>query len=83
VHVHGVTGSVGGAVTQGPTVPRDVAEHDRELIDRELSEKGLPEARTTIPVAGYLYFPIPKSTKPTKYKLVYAGKSEPLTVQLL
>ena len=83
-HVHGVTATTGVAVSQGPTVPPPVADHDREIIERELYEKGLPEARTTIPIAGYLYFPISKSSKPTKYKLLYSAKpdAEPLTLPL-
>jgi len=35
-----------------------------------------------IPVAGYLYFPIPKPRKDAKYQLVYSGRSEPNTLLL-
>jgi hypothetical protein len=80
VHVHGTTTSAGVGV--GDVVPPTVAEHDREVIKRELSEKGPPEAEIVIPVSGYLYFSIPKQKKDTKYRLEYAVKGETLKLQL-
>ena len=82
VHVHGVSTSAGVGVSNGNSVPADIADHDREIIERELYEKGLPEAKVSIPVAGYLYFPLPKAKKDAKYQLVYSGRSEPLTLSL-
>jgi hypothetical protein len=82
VRVHGVTTSAGVAVGVGDRVPATVAEHDREVIERELSEKGLPEAKITIPVSGYLYFSLPKQTKHAKYHLEYAVKGETLHLEL-
>jgi len=82
VHVHGTTTSAGVGVGVGDVVPPAVAERDREVIERELSEKGLPEAKVVIPVSGYLYFSIPKQKKNTKYRLEYAVKSETLKLQL-
>jgi hypothetical protein len=66
----------------GNSTPADIADHDREIIERELYEKGLPEAKVSFPVAGYLYFPLPKAKKDAKYQLVYSGRSEPFTLSL-
>lgn len=63
-------------------MPPTVAERDREVIERELSDKGLPEAKVAIPVSGYLYFSVPKQKKDTKYRLEYVVKGETLTLQL-
>jgi hypothetical protein len=82
VRVHGVTTSAGVAVGMGDRVPATVAEHEREVIERELSERGLPEAKIAIPVSGYLYFSFPRQKKHTKYHLTYAVKGETLNVEL-
>jgi hypothetical protein len=82
VHVRGVTTSAGAGVSTGNTVPQDVADHDREIIERELYAKGLPQAKVSVPVAGHLYFFISKPKKDSKYQLVYTGLSEPLTLSL-
>ncbi len=82
VHVHGTTTSTGAGVAVGDAVPPAVAEREREVIERELSEKGLPEAKVAIPVSGYLYFSVPKQKKDTKYRLEYVVKGEILTLQL-
>lgn len=47
-----------------------VSDKDRSVMETELSEKGLPEGEAAHPVAGYLYFQIPKS-KNAKYELQY------------
>jgi hypothetical protein len=82
VRVHGVTTSAGVAVGVGDRVPATVAEHEREVIERELSERGLPEAKIAIPVSGYLYFSFPRQKKHTKYHFKYAVKGETLNVEL-
>lgn len=82
VHVRGVSTSAGVGISTGNSTPADIADHDREIIERELYEKGLPEARVSIPVAGYLYFPLPNAKKDAKYQLVYFGRSEPITLSL-
>ena len=46
------------------------SEKDRSVMETELREKGLPEGDATNPVAGYLYFQVPKS-KNAKYELQY------------
>ena len=91
VRVRGVTTSAGVGVGVGGGAPPAVADRDREVIDRELSEKGLPEAKIAIPVSGYLYFSLPKQKskqksgqKPAqnKYRLEYVLKGESLTLHL-
>ena len=46
------------------------AEGNRRAIEAELREKGLPEISAWDPVAGYLYFSVPKKKK-SGYELVY------------
>ena len=43
---------------------------NRQAIEAELKEKGLPEVSAWEPVAGYLYFSVPKKNK-NGYELVY------------
>jgi hypothetical protein len=43
---------------------------NRQAIQAELTEKGLPEVDAWEPVAGYLYFSVPKKSK-NSYELVY------------
>lgn len=81
VHVRGVTTSTEVGVGIGGGTP-DVSDHDCEVVARELSEKGLPEAKVTVPVSGYLYFSIPKHKKDAKYTLEYVVKGESLSLQL-
>jgi hypothetical protein len=45
-------------------------ESNRRAIEAELTEKGLPETSAWEPVAGYLYFSVPKKKK-GGYELVY------------
>jgi hypothetical protein len=82
VRVRGVSTSAGAGVSNGDSVPADIAKHDREVIERELYEKGLPEGKASVPVAGYLYFALPNAKKNAKYQLVYSGCSEPLILPL-
>jgi len=44
-------------------------ERDREVMERELTGKGLPEGTVSRPVAGYLYFPISEKKKSDSYQL--------------
>lgn len=78
-HAHNVTASVGTSVDGGPAA---TAEPDSEAIRRELSDKGLPEAKVTTPVSGYLYFALPKQKKDAKYRLEFIVKDDVLSLDL-
>lgn len=82
VHVRGVTTSAGVGVGAGGNPPPAAVDRHREVIERELSEKGLPEAKISVPVSGYLYFSPPKQKKHAKYRLEYAIKDETLVLAL-
>jgi hypothetical protein len=83
VRGHGVTTSASTdvSISKDPDPPNGAA-HSREVIERELFSKSLPEANVSVPVSGYLYFPIPKSAKDAKYRLEYSTSSEPLILPL-
>ena len=59
----GVGVGVGGPGGSGADTP-----DDRDAMEAELSEKGLPSGEFAKPVAGYLYFPL-KPRKPAEAKL--------------
>lgn len=82
VHVHGVSTSVGVGVSTGSTVPPEIVDHDRQVMEWELSSKCLQEGKASVPIAGYLYFPISKTDKDAKYTLTYSGKSEPIVLTI-
>jgi hypothetical protein len=82
VHVHSVSTEASVAVTPDASKPAADADHDREVIERELYEKALPEAKVSIPVAGYLYFSVPKPKKGAKYQLTYSGLDTPMVLDL-
>jgi hypothetical protein len=50
--------------------------------EEELGAKGLPEGKAAGPVAGYLYFLIPKRDKNAKYQLEYTLRDERLVLAL-
>jgi hypothetical protein len=60
-----IGGGGGSRLPEGQT-----AEGNRRAIEAELTEKALPEADAWEPVAGYLYFSVPKKKK-GGYELVY------------
>jgi hypothetical protein len=82
VHVNTVDTAVGIGVTPTGKAPPDVADHDRDVMERELYEKALPDAKVSSPVSGYLYFPIPNPNKKAKYHLTYSGHAEPVDLTL-
>jgi hypothetical protein len=82
VHTHSVAASADVPVGVDNGGPAPIAESDREVIERELTEKGLPETKVAIPVSGYLYFALPKQKKDTKYRLEYIVKGEALNLEL-
>jgi hypothetical protein len=82
VHAHGVSTSVGVGVGVGNGTPAQVADREREVTERELSEKHLPEAKIAVPVSGYLYFFLPKTKKDSRYRLEYAANGTTIVVSL-
>ena len=70
--VHGVytTGSVGVGVDPTGT-PSTAADHEDEVKQAEIKAKGLEEGNASLPVAGYLYFAVPKKKKDAKLALEY------------
>jgi hypothetical protein len=82
VHGHAVTTSVNVAAASGRVVSPAATEGDREAIERQLNEKGLPQTRISVPVSGYLYFLLPKRKNDAKYRLQYVVKGESLILPL-
>jgi hypothetical protein len=59
------------------------ADADRQALEAELYEKGLPEGTFRSAVAGYVYFPLPESRpKASKYELQYWGGPDRLQLTL-
>ena len=54
---------------------------DRSVMETELNEKGLHDGDVAAPVAGYVYFEVPRNKKAT-YQLVYEANGEPVTLEL-
>jgi hypothetical protein len=69
-------GGGGSKLPEGRT-----AEGNHRAIEAELKEKGLPEMSTWQPVAGYLYFSIPKKKK-GGYELVYMAGDQKVVLPL-
>jgi hypothetical protein len=57
------------------------AEGNRRAIEAELTEKALPETTAWDPIAGYLYFSVPKKKK-GGYELVYMAGDKKVVLQL-
>ena len=66
----GIGVPIGGGGSSRLPESRSTAEGNRRAIEAELREKGLPETSAWDPVAGYLYFSVPKKKK-GGYELVY------------
>lgn len=81
--VRGVYTSTGVGVGVGNPYPAPGStERDREVMEKELSQKGLPEGKVAAPVSGYLYFSIPERKKNTKYRLEFNLNGEKLVLPL-
>lgn len=71
----GTGAGVGVGVGMGGGAPGPASsDRDRNVMERELEDKGLPEALVMKPVAGYLYFPVSSKRRATSYELEYAGE---------
>ena len=76
--------SVGVGIPVGGKSPERgpaAAESNRRAIELELKEKGLPEVSAWDPVAGYLYFSVPKKKK-GGYELVYTAGDKKVVLPL-
>ena len=82
VHGHTLTTSVSVAGAAGRVASPAASEGDREAIERELNEKGLPQTKISVPVSGYLYFSLPKRKNDAKYRLEYGVKGSSLSLPL-
>jgi len=58
------------------------SDKDRDVVETELSEKGLAEGPTTSPVAGYVYFQISPKSKKAVYQLQYTLNGGRMNLQL-
>jgi hypothetical protein len=83
MRAHGVYTSVGAGVGVSNPNPVPVStDRDRQIMEKELTEKGLPEGKAAAPVAGYLYFSVPQRKKNAKYQLEYNLNGEKLLLPL-
>jgi hypothetical protein len=83
VRVHGVYTAAGVSVGVDPAgSPSAAADHEQEVMQAEFKQKGLVEGSASLPVAGYLYFPIPKKKKDAKLALEYMIEEERVTLAL-
>jgi len=76
--------SVGVGIPVGGKSPERgpaAAESNRRAIEAELQEKALPEISAWEPVAGYLYFSVPKKKK-GGYELVYMAGDKKVVLPL-
>jgi hypothetical protein len=81
--VHGVyTATEVGVGVGRPNPAPGSTEWDRQVMEKELDQKGLPEGKTAAPVAGYLYFSIRDRKKDAKYQLEYNFNGEKLVLPL-
>lgn len=71
-----IGGQGGSRLPEGRT-----AESNRRAIEAELQEKSLPETDAWDPVAGYLYFSVPKKKK-GGYELVYMAGDKKVVLPL-
>jgi hypothetical protein len=81
--VHGVyTVTEVGVGVAHPNPAPGSTDRDRQVMEKELVQKGLPEGKTAAPVAGYLYFSMRDRKKNAKYQLEYDFNGEKLVLSL-
>jgi hypothetical protein len=79
--VHGVSTVTEVHVSDPKPAPGSTA-RDRQDMEKELDEKGLPVGKAAAPVSGYLYFSIHDRKKDTKYQLEFNFNGEKLVLPL-
>jgi hypothetical protein len=78
----GVAAESSGIPSAPPPVPSSQSDRSFELR-RALMDNELPDAKTSKPIAGYLYFPKPKGMKKSDaLELKYYGAAERLTLNV-
>jgi hypothetical protein len=77
----GIYTSVGIGVGVGQA-GAGASEKDLEVMTQELSDKSLPEIESSVPVAGYLYFPIPEKKSLQPVRLQYGTGEKALVLKL-
>jgi|GEM_PF-746080 len=81
--VHGVyTVTEVGVGVGHPNPAPGSTDRDRQVMEKELVQKGLPEGKTAAPVAGYLYFSMHDRKKNAKYQLEYNFNGEKLVLPM-
>ena len=61
-----------GIGDQGPQMPRPGStDRDRDVMNQELTDKMLPDGKTSDPVAGYVYFRLPAKARTSALELQY------------
>jgi len=79
--VHGVYTGTEVNVSDPKPAPGST-ERDRQIMEKELDEKGLPLGKAAAPVAGYLYFSIHDRKKDAKYQLEFNFNGAKLVLPL-
>jgi hypothetical protein len=79
--VHGVYTGTEVNVSDPKPAPGST-DRDRQVMEKELDEKGLPVGKAAAPVAGYLYFSIHDRKKNAKYQLEFNFNGEKLVLPL-
>ncbi len=77
----GLRTSAGVGVGVGDSRPASTG-RDRDVMELELEEKGLPEGMISAPVAGYLYFQLPTKKKNAASQLEYRVNGGKVTLRL-
>ncbi len=67
----------GVAVSTGQSRPAST-DRDRQTVELELGEQGLPEGIAAKPIAGYIYFPLASKKKDAAYELEYQSSAGPV-----
>jgi len=60
---------MGVGIGGGPGVNPASTERDREVMEMELTDKGLPNETASAALAGYLYFELPRDNKKASHQL--------------
>ncbi len=79
--VHGVYSGTEVDVSDPKPAPGST-DRDRQVMEKELDEKGLPLGKAAAPVAGYLYFSLHDRKKDAKYQLEFNFNGEKLVLSL-